>query len=95
MTSSFSGTREHPRDISEGKHPVAEVVPKRARLAAAVVRLERRSSTTLEHAGTLVRQRYGVKDYFPIISQHTRMSVSMTKRNKIRSATFARQRGAS
>jgi hypothetical protein len=67
MTFSFSGAREHPRDISEGKRSVAEVVPKRAHLAAAVVRLERRSSTTLEHAGTLLRQRYGVKDYFPII----------------------------
>lgn len=55
------------------------------------------SNATLEHAETLLRQRYGVKDYFPIniASRVPRFRHGRSERNEIHSVTLARQRGAS
>ena len=54
------------RATYEGQRPMADDVPDRkAAISAAAVRSDLLSSTTLEHAETITRQRYGVKDYFP------------------------------
>jgi hypothetical protein len=62
--------RTSPRKSLNRKRPMADVVPVSFRTrtphrSGGCAVLEYLSSTVLEHAGTLLRQRYAVKDYFP------------------------------